>query len=252
MTLSFKDELDKGVSPVELARDDRFFGPYIRYGKNLHRYAEALNPPRVERTRGLVFYGDPGTFKSFSASLYERQFTVPRPHTNGATWFDGYSPAEHAVVVFDDFYGWVPYSTLLALVDRYQCSVQTKGGMANFSPQLCVFTSNTAPDTWYDFTKPHMELGALQRRLDGIYHHYRTDVELNDVPAGSIMVEAKSGNIKFHPLHPFLLPVVSPAQEEDPKEIYVLDEDALADSLATQPLEDAEVEFFADLLIKPE
>lgn len=62
-------------------------------------------------------------------------------------WWDGYM--NHEVVVIDEFYGWLPYDTLLRLCDRYPLMVETKGGQVNFCAKTIVITTNGVPNTWY-------------------------------------------------------------------------------------------------------
>ena len=243
--LRFKDLLDTGLPPVQIARDEDHFATFIRFGKNLTSYSQSLPAARQHRTRGIVFYGDPGTFKSFSSAAYRDTYSVPRPHNNGATWFDGYDPQAHPTVVFDDFYGWIPFSTLLALVDQYQCSVQTKGGMVTFAPFLCVFTSNAAPNQWYKYDGPHMEYAAVQRRLDHIYEHRFPSVELDGIPTSNVIVTVHKGSARFHPLWTFMKPVQSRADNTDGLLQYTFaPTDVLAELGDTQNLEDAELELF--------
>ena len=63
------------------------------------------------------------------------------------TWFDNYN--NHETVIIDDFYGWLPFDTLLRMCDRYPMMVETKGGHVNFCPKTILITSNQAPDEWY-------------------------------------------------------------------------------------------------------
>jgi hypothetical protein len=68
--------------------------------------------------------------------------------------------------VIDDFYGWLPWSFLLQLCDRYAMRVPTKGGHLPFLSKVIIFTSNVHPSEWYDYiSKPHMKLDALLRRI---------------------------------------------------------------------------------------
>ena len=155
------------------------------------------------------------------------------------------------MVCFDDFYGWVPYSTLLALVDQYQCSVQNKGGMVTFSPFVCVFTSNASPRDWYDYTKPHIVYGALERRLDHVYEHRFPSVDLDGVPKTAVVVTTVNGSPRFHPLYKYFkeVPVTEHSADQEHEQHFFLPEDVLAEQGDTQTIEDAELEYFYDKMV---
>ena len=111
-----------------------------------------------------VYYGDPGSGKSCRAFDEAGDDVYPLGHSNGGAWFDGY--AGQRTVVIDDFYGWLPWSFLLQLCDRYPFRVPTKGSHLPFLSRVLIFTSNVHPRQWYDFnTKPHMQYAALARRI---------------------------------------------------------------------------------------
>jgi len=77
------------------------------------------------------------------------------------SWWDGYEAQE--TVILDEFYGWLPYDTLLRLCDRYPMSVEVKGGKTQFLAKTIVITTNKVPSKWYG---PKVYFEALQRRVD--------------------------------------------------------------------------------------
>lgn len=62
----------------------------------------------------------------------------------------------------DDFYGWMPYDTLLRLCDRYPLLIETKGGQTIFLAKTIIITSNNTPAQWYK----NVNLKAFIRRVD--------------------------------------------------------------------------------------
>ncbi len=66
---------------------------------------------------------------------------------NLTKWWDGYSGQD--AVVFDEFYGQLPYQFMLRVLDRYPLQVETKGGMAELTATNFYFTSNLAYDDWW-------------------------------------------------------------------------------------------------------
>jgi len=63
----------------------------------------------------------------------------------------------------DDFSGWIPFTALLRLADRYPYRVEVKGGVRNFVSHAIIITSNKRPEAWYDNEKHVMQ--ALFRRI---------------------------------------------------------------------------------------
>lgn len=206
--LAVKSELDAGKAVLDIATNDENFSTVMKYERSLQAYAHHQTKPRTVRTRCVVYYGSPGTYKSYSASTFANKYHLVRPTSkNGAIWFDGYLPNVHTTVVIDDFYGWIPYSLLLEMLDRYQCHVQRKGGVVEFRPRLVVITSNTAPENWYKFNQTNMQYEALMRRIDTIYHHQIMEAPFQDLPAGTMTVLADKGLYTQHPLFHSMEPV---------------------------------------------
>lgn len=77
-----------------------------------------------------------------------------------SNWWDNYE--SHESVILDDFYGWLPYDTLLRICDRYPLMVETKGGQCHFLAKNVVLTSNNTPAQWYK----NINLAAFIRRVD--------------------------------------------------------------------------------------
>ena len=149
-----KEMVDSGESMQEVST--KHFGSYIRYYKGIHQYALLHRAQRSWKTEVVVLYGPPGTGKS-RRCLESYPDAYWKPH---GKWFDGYDG--HEDVVIDDFYGWLPYSQLLNILDRYPLNVETKGGTTGFIAKHLVLTSNQHPQEWYR-NHPY---GALERRID--------------------------------------------------------------------------------------
>lgn len=134
-----------------------------RYYSALQKYKNGLvlprekgcEPPEVE-----VIIGQPGVGKTRYVIDKEKEedlYIVEEPD-NSTTWFDGYEGQE--AVLFDDFYGWVKYSKMLRLLDRYPMRVPVKGGFVQWRPKRIYITSNKDIDSWYGSHIP-----ALKRRI---------------------------------------------------------------------------------------
>ncbi len=162
--LSIKEDIDNGMAEDLVA--DTYFGSWCRYYKAFREYRRIKTPHRDFKTEVIVLWGPTGTGKSRLALrlLPEAYWKAP----DGA-WFDGYDSGD---IVLDDYYGWLPYSLLLRLLDRYPLNVQTKGGHTAAAPHLVVITSNLHPSEWYTGIS-RLNPGwydALERRITWIFH----------------------------------------------------------------------------------
>lgn len=119
--------------------------------------------------RVIVLYGDTETGKSWAAgSMAPDAYKLPpQQSSTGCGWWDAYD-GESSIII-DEYYGWLRWSFLLQLLDRYSLRVETKGGSCQFVGKEVIFTSNKPPWHWYDREKIP-EQGPLRRRLTAIYH----------------------------------------------------------------------------------
>lgn len=140
---SIKQKLDSGETEAEIA--DEYFGDWVRHYRALRAYLLLKSIPRSlsDAPTVIVAYGPTGTGKSrYAITQYPRAYWKQR-----SIWWDGYSSQE--VIVLDEYYGWLPFDTILRLCDRYPLLLETKGGQVQCNANTIVFTSNTLPDKWY-------------------------------------------------------------------------------------------------------
>ncbi len=157
------------IRDIALAHPETF----VRYHRGLTALGLVLQQPRTSCTELIILWGDSGTGKSRACPLPPEAHWVRRPQSNGTLWWDGY--ANHQSVVFDDFYGWVPYSFLLNICDRYPLTVDTKGGCLNFNSQQVWITSNKPPSGWYKFPT-----ASLRRRITSCTHYCTLEKKLTE------------------------------------------------------------------------
>lgn len=166
--MAFKDALIEGKTDLDLLDDHCVLvAEYPRF-ISFVRGATAL--PRDFKSKVTVLYGKPGTGKTRRAMEnhgFEHTFVVSKPDSGRPLWWDGYLPTKHTTVVLDDFYGWLPWSFLLQLLDRYPFKVEIKGGSLPFRPTDIFITSNSPPEDWYDLEKiKGADIQALLRRIE--------------------------------------------------------------------------------------
>lgn len=160
---ALKEALDCGKTEAEIAQDDETFPQWIKYYRGIERYKRiSQGRGRDWPTRTIVYWGPPGTGKSSRALVEGGQsaFWLPKPHSNGSVWWDGYEGQE--TVVIDEFYGWIPRDLMCRICDRYPLLVETKGGSTQFLAKKVIITSNKPPQDWW-----RCGLGAMERRLKG-------------------------------------------------------------------------------------
>jgi len=133
--------LDEGHTEEEIS--DEHFGLWVRHFRAFREYKLLKTVPRDHAVTTTVIVGPTGTGKSrFCLSKFPKAYWKQR-----SAWWDGYNGEES--VILDEFYGWVPYDTLLRLCDRYPLMVETKGGQCHMVCKNVIITSNHDPKSWY-------------------------------------------------------------------------------------------------------
>lgn len=213
------EALKEGATLEELS--DSHFKAFIKYHKGLEKYKSLKMQPRKHKTELLIFYGEPGTGKSrLAAELCEMSGESTfylRKGNGGALWWDGYDG--QANVVVDDFYGWMPWDTLLRIADRYPLRVDTKGSSVEFVAKRIIITSNSAPRDWYNTEHKGIDYRALVRRISECVY-YGVDYKVPVIKNGTILVEnppLRKADDKGKGL-PWALEALAEVEEEDDAE----------------------------------
>lgn len=143
-------------------------GLVVRCRRGIYELWAAMQPQKRDfLTKSTVLYGDPGCGKS----TYVRKqcgddlYVIQRGRSGEIPWFDGYEGQTN--VLFDDFYGQVPYAWLLRLLDAGDLRVEVKGSSLAFISKHVWFTSNNEPKDWY----PNIE--DKTALLDRLYQEHR-------------------------------------------------------------------------------
>lgn len=125
------------------------------------KYLEYCEPKRTWKPIITWLWGKTGTGKSRMAhDMYPDAYTK----SDSSKWWNGYD--RHETVIWDDFRdGDVSFNDLLRLLDRYECRVETKGGMRQFVPKEIVITSAHPPNTLYKNVSEERK-DQLLRRID--------------------------------------------------------------------------------------
>lgn len=164
---AFKKDIDEGATDLQLW--DSHPLQFLRYGRMVDRIRLLKQPKRTWKTEVWYLYGPPGVGKSRMAG----ELAGPDAYwkSPNEVWWDGYNGQES--VVLDDFSAkWLPWSTLLQVLDTNPLTLPVKGAHVNFVAKKLVITSNAKPKDLYgrrddeEDTARKYPLEALTRRVD--------------------------------------------------------------------------------------
>lgn len=151
---TIQEKLSEGSTSIEEVADEHF-DLWVKYYRAFEKYLTMKTAPRNHEVEVHVLFGPTGTGKSkWAMDTYPKAYWKQR-----SKWWDGYF--QHAEVIIDEYYGWLPFDLLLRLCDRYPLLVESKGGQIQFVAKTIVFTTNKSPDEWYS----NCYFPALQRRV---------------------------------------------------------------------------------------
>ena len=167
--LTLKDLIDRNATQLELFEAD--FRTMVRYHRGVMQYALLRRPHRDPSTPVIVewYWGATGSGKS-SAAWKGGADAFWLNSTQTGCWWDGYQQEKH--VVMDDFRSsWMPFSTLLRILDRYPYRGPNKGTMVSITATRFTVTSHCHPKEMYQ-KLPMQEIAIKQllRRITKVIH----------------------------------------------------------------------------------
>lgn len=142
----------------------------LRYPRGATLLCSLNAQGRPEPPEVILLYGVTGCGKTrFAVDSYgplgPKLFRKPPD----VKWFDGYIDQD---LLLDDFTGAaskLSLSYLLQLLDRYDITVEIKGGYVPLMAKHIIITTNCHPSTWYKYEGRTMQYYALRRRIHHIY-----------------------------------------------------------------------------------
>lgn len=161
---SVVSSLRSGSSLADIANSDDAT-TLARYPRGLTLLSQLYDttpkvPPHV-----VWLYGESGLGKTRSATEYADSYWIS---SGELKWFDGYTGQDTAIL--DDFRpSQVSFPKLLRLLDRYEISVEIKGGYRRWVPKTIFITANADPTTMFQYKTPE-NITQLTRRIHKIIH----------------------------------------------------------------------------------
>lgn len=163
------EQIKSGTPVEEVVESQPQLLPCIRA---LDSLKTKLLKPKHRNVNVIVLWGDSGTGKSrWAYDNYPDLYSKPP-----GKWWDGYTG--QSTVLLDDYYGYIPYTELLNVLDRYPYHAEIKGGYVWAQWSTVILTSNKSPHEWYRSKTDH---SALKRRIHKIFF-YSIDASPTEVP----------------------------------------------------------------------
>jgi len=172
------EELKSGIPVEDVVENQPQLLPCIRA---LDSFKARMLKPLRRDVEVIVLWGEAGSGKSSYAYDNHPDLYSKPP----SKWWDGYSGQD--VILFDDFYGYIPYSELLNVLDRYPYHAEVKGGYVWAQWKKVIITSNKHPKEWYSYGLTP----ALARRINKILYCTKNNPPLNQL----VIAEEKSAPI---------------------------------------------------------
>lgn len=155
-----RDELKDGATMKEIVNNYN-----LQNIKVAEKWLEYNEIKRNWKPEVIWLYGDTGVGKS---KLARQMCTDEEPYVknNKSKWWRGYDHQSN--VILDDLRSsWMDYTDLLAILDRYEYTVENKGGYRSLLAKKIIITCNVHPRRIYDFLKDD-SIRQLLRRIDTI------------------------------------------------------------------------------------
>jgi hypothetical protein len=158
--------LKQGRTPAEVC--EIMPSTYFKYHKAVDKVYNSIQAKQEGKYYPVevhVLYGDAGAGKTryvYDTHGIENVYRLCQGNA-GNVWYDGYSGQD--VLLIDDYYGWLKYSTFLQTIDNYRIRLSVKGGTTYSRWTKVYITSNVHPVHWY---KNQGMTPAMSRRFKTI------------------------------------------------------------------------------------
>lgn len=150
------------------------FTAYARYKRNLDEMREVLLRSTEDREVEVIYLWGPTRSGKTRRAMVDRENTyrVPSPYT----WWDRYDG--QSTVVFDEFHGQIPITTMDEYLDRYPLDLPVKGGFVQAKYTRVWIVANVPITELYKGVPDEIRL-AFQKRVNRI-EYIGGDVQWDD------------------------------------------------------------------------
>lgn len=146
---AIKEDIKNGASLFDIMESN--IGLYSMHRNALKEYKVCLDKRNNQTFRNVsvvVYWGLGGTGKTRKVfEDHPNAFRVQSWTESNKFMFDGYEGED--VILFDDFYGDLPFETFLRLFDGHPITLNVKGGRTVAKYTKIFATSNKPPEEWY-------------------------------------------------------------------------------------------------------
>lgn len=157
-----KKDLDEKMDMKAVS--EKHFNQFLRYQRGILAYKLMHAPERDWQMVVQVFWGPTGSGKSTRARNENPGAYWKSRNAGGSQYFDNYNGQD--TIIMDEFRGWIPFDSLLRLLDSTPHQLDIKHGAVAMSAKKVVFTSNDHPSEWYHLTRfPWNSQNPLLRRI---------------------------------------------------------------------------------------
>jgi len=136
-----RSHLQNGGDVITTIEEQPQLLPFIR---SLERFQTlSVSKPLHRDVKVIILIGDSGTGKTrYAYDNYPDLYSKPE-----GAWWDSYKGEK--TILLDDYYGDIPYSQFLKVLDRYPLQVPQKGTHIYAQWDTVIITSNKQPEHWY-------------------------------------------------------------------------------------------------------
>lgn len=136
-----KKKIDNGADFKKLC--DENFNECARYNRFFKEYIEMKTPKTTREVEVIMLYGDNNL--DFAYENWDDIYRLVNPGKK-SMWFDAYQGEKHLLI--DDFDGWISFSELKPMLEKYPLRIQYKGGSTTAKWEKVIISSDKLPNEW--------------------------------------------------------------------------------------------------------
>lgn len=184
-------DIKSGMAKCDIL--EKYPATYIRCHNGINKAIFEVNTKKCStifrlKIKVIVLFGETGTGKTRRAfSKDPNLFKLDKSSSGDTIWFDGYEGQK--TLLIDDFYGWIPWGSMLNYLDVYPVRLPVKGTHTFAGWNRIYITSNKPWNEWY---KTIEDQSAMERRIHKIVKFENISVNGNITTSCDILKNNKS------------------------------------------------------------